>query len=61
MLMDSLSKSIKDMKQMVIIENAAHDAEKKAKNDSDYRTVVDDFSKTVNKLHQTVKTMDYMM
>ena len=61
MLMDSLSKSIKDMKQMVIIENAAHDAEKKAKNDSDYRTVVDDFSKTVNKLHQTVKTMDYMI
>lgn len=59
--MDSLSKSIKDMKQMVIIENAAHDAEKKAKNDSDYRTVVDDFSKTVNKLHQTVKTMDYMI
>lgn len=61
MLMDSLSKSIKNMKQMVIIENAAHDAEKKAKNDSDYRTVVDDFSKTVNKLHQTVKTMDYMI
>lgn len=61
MLMDSLSKFIKDMKQMVIIENAAHDAEKKAKNDSDYRTVVDDFSKTVNKLHQTVKTMDYMI
>ena len=59
MLMDSLSKSIKNMKQMDIIENAAHDAEKKAKNDSDYRTVVDDFSKTVNKLYQTVKTMDY--
>lgn len=59
MLMDSLSKSIKNMKQMDIIENAAHDAEKKAKNDSDYRVVVEDFSKTVNKLHQTVKTMDY--
>lgn len=59
MLMDSLSKSIKNMKQMDIIENVAHDAEKKAKNDSDYRVVVEDFSKTVNKLHQTVKTMDY--
>lgn len=59
MLMDSLSKSIKNMKQMDIIENAAHDAEKKAKNDSDYKVVVEDFSKTVNKLHQTVKTMDY--
>ena len=59
MLMDSLSKSIKNMKQMDIVENAALDAEKKAKNDSDYRTVVEDFSKIVDKLQQTVKTMDY--
>lgn len=59
MLMDSLSASIKKMKQMDIVENVALDAEKKAKNDSDYRTVVENFSKTVNKLQQTVKTMDY--
>lgn len=59
MLMDSLSKSIKNMKQVDIVENAALDAEKKAKNDSDYRTVVEDFSKIVDKLQQTVKTMDY--
>lgn len=59
MLMDSLSKSIKNMKQMDIVENAALDAEKKAKNDSDYRTIVEDFSKIVDKLQQTVKTMDY--
>lgn len=59
MLMDSLSKSIKNMKQMDIVENAALDAEIKAKNDSDYMTVVKDFSKTVDKLQQTIKQMDY--
>lgn len=59
MLMDSLSQSIKKMKQMDRVENAALDAEKKAKNDSDYRTVVEDFSNTINKLQQIVKTMDY--
>lgn len=59
MLMDSLTQSIKKMKQMDMVENAALDAEKKAKNDTDYRTVVEDFSNTVNKLHQAVETMDY--
>ncbi len=59
MLMDSLVKSIKNMKQMDIVENAALDAEKKAKNDSDYRTVVEDFSKTVNKLQQTINQLDF--
>ena len=59
MLMDRLSQSIKNMKQMDIVENAALDAEKKAKNDADYRTVVEDFSKIVDKLQQTIKQMDY--
>ena len=59
MLMDSLSRSINKMKQMVVVENAALDAEKKAKNDEDYKTAVLDFSNTINKLHQAVKTMDY--
>lgn len=59
MLIDSLSKSIKKMKQMDIVENAALDAEKKAKNDVDYRTVVVDFSDTVSKLRQILNTMDY--
>ena len=61
MLMDNLSKSIKNMKQLDLVENAVRDAEKRAKNDSDYRDVVDDFSKTVNKLQQTVETMDYVV
>ena len=59
MLLDSMSLSIKKMKQMDVIENAAMDAEKKAKNDADYRTVVGDFSGTVSKLRQAVDTMDY--
>ena len=59
MLMDSLSKSIKNMKQMDVVENAALDAEKKTKNDSDYRTIVDDFFNTIEKLHQIIKMMDY--
>ena len=59
MLMDSLTQSIKKMKQMDMVENAALDAVKKAKNDADYRTVVEDFSNTVNKLHQAAETMDY--
>lgn len=59
MLMDSLTQSIKKMKQMDMVENAALDAERKAKNDADYRTVVEDFSNTVNKLYQAVETMDY--
>ncbi len=59
MLLDSLSQSIKKMKQMDIVENAALDAEKKAKNDDDYRTVVKDFSNTVFKLQQVADTMDY--
>ena len=59
MLLDSLSQSIKKMKQMDIVENAALDAEKKAKNDADYRTVVMDFSNTVSKLRQAVDTMNY--
>lgn len=59
MLMDSLTQSIKKMKQMDKVENAALDAEKKAKNDADYRTVVEDFFNTVSKLRQAIETMDY--
>ena len=59
MLLDSLSQSIKKMKQLDVVENAALDAEKKAKNEADYRTVVEDFYNTVNKVRQTVDIMDY--
>ena len=59
MLLDSLSQSIKKMKQLDVVENAALDAEKKAKNEADYRTVVEDFFNTANKVRQTVDTMGY--
>lgn len=59
MLSDNLTKSIKKMKQLDIVENAALDAEKKDKNDSDYRAVVGDFYNTVRKLMQVVRTLDY--
>lgn len=59
MLSDNLTKSIKKMKQLDIIENAVLDAEKKVKNDSDYRAVVSDFYNTVRKLTQAVNTLDY--
>ena len=59
MLLDSLSQSIKKMEQMDVVENAALDAEKKAKNEADYRTVVEDFFNTVSKVRQAVDTMGY--
>lgn len=59
MLSDSLSKSIKKMKQLDIVENAALDAEKKAKNDSDYSTIVRDFSSSMSKLQKATQLMDY--
>ena len=59
MLSDSLSKSIKKMKQLDIVENAALDAEKKAKNDSDYSTIVVDFSSSMSKLQKATQLMDY--
>lgn len=59
MLMDSLTQSIKKMKQMDMVENAALDAKKKEKNDADYRIVVEDFSNTVGKLSQAVETIGY--
>lgn len=59
MLSDNLTKSIEKMKQLNRVENAALDAEKKAKKDSDYRAVVGDFCNTVGKLKQAVSTLDY--
>lgn len=59
MLLDNLARSVKKMKRMDIVERAALDAEKRAKNDADYKTVVGDFSNTVNKLQHAVSTFDY--
>lgn len=59
MLLDNLTRSVKKMRQMDIVEKAALDAEKKAKNDADYKTVVGDYSNTMNTLQQAVSAFDY--
>lgn len=43
MLIDDLQKSVKQLKQLDILESALQDAEKKVKNDSDYSVLVTDF------------------
>ena len=59
MLTDNLTESIKKMKQLNIAENAAMDVEKKAKNDADFSTLVDDFANSVKKLQKATTVMDY--
>ena len=59
MLLDRLNQSVKKMKQMDAALNVALNAEKKAKDEADFKTVVGDFFNTVNKLHQAVTTMDF--
>ncbi len=59
MLLDEIGKSIKKMKQLDAIENAAQDAEKKAKNDSDFKNLVEDFSLSMRKLSQATEKLDY--
>lgn len=61
MLTDNLTESIKKMKQLNIAENAAMDVEKKAKNDADFSTLVDDFANSVKKLQKatTVRLIYY--
>jgi len=59
MLTDEIKKSIKQLKQLDILESAVQDAEKKAKNDSDYATLVADFTTSMSKLYNANKTLNY--
>ena len=59
MLLNDLSNTIKKMKTLDSVENAALDAEKKAKNDSDYKALVMEFSAAVSKLSQVTAKMDF--
>ena len=59
MLTDNLTESIKKMKQLNIVENAAMDVEKKAKNDADFSVLVDDFANSVKKIQKAITVMDY--
>lgn len=59
MLTDEIKKSIKQLKQLDVLESAVQDAEKKAKNDSDYATLVTDFTTSMSKLYIANKTLNY--
>lgn len=52
MLIDNLQKTVKQLKQLDILETAVQDAERKAKNDSDYSALVSD-------LWISMKTLSY--
>ena len=59
MLMDEIRKTIKQLNQLDILENAVQDAEKKAKNDSDYAALVTDFITSVSKVSFANRTLNY--
>jgi len=59
MLTDEIKKSIKQLKQLDVLESAVQDAEKKAKNDSDYAILVTDFTTSMSKLYIANKTLNY--
>ena len=59
MLTDEMSKTIKSLKKLNMVESAAHDAEKKAKNDKDYSSLVSDFTTSMLKVSATRDKLDY--
>ena len=59
MLTDEIEKSIKQLKQLTNWENAVQNSEKKAKNDSDYASLVTDFTTSMSKLSIANKTLGY--
>lgn len=60
MLIDDLKKTVKQLKQLDILETAVQDAEKKAKNDSDYSLLVSDFWVSMKKISYTNKELDFI-
>lgn len=61
MLTDEIKKSIKQLKQLNVIESAVQDAEKKIKNDSDFSFVVTDFSLSMRKLSSACNELDFIL
>lgn len=59
MLIDDLQKTVKQLKQLDVLETAVQDAEKKAKNDSDYSVLVSDFWISMKKLSYARKELDF--
>lgn len=61
MLTDDIKKTIKQLKQLDALESAVQDAEKKAKNDSDFSSLVEDFSVSMGKLSFASKELEYSL
>ncbi len=59
MLTDEIKKTIKSLKQLDTIELAAQDAEKKQKNDSEYSSIVIDFTISMAKLSAVNKQLEF--
>lgn len=59
MLIDEMSKTIKALKKLNMVEAAAQDAEKKAKNDKDYSSLVTDFTMSTIKVSETKKRLEF--
>jgi hypothetical protein len=58
-LTDEIKKTIKSLKQLEIVESAAQDAEKKQKNDTDYSSLVVDFTTSMVKLSAANKQLEF--
>ena len=61
MLTDEIRNTVKNMKKLDTVESAVQDAEKKAKNDSDYSTLVSEFTISVLKLSETSKQLGFKL
>ncbi|GEM_PF-915906 len=60
MLIDDLQKSVKQLKQLDILESALQDAEKKVKNDSDYSVLVTDFWVLMEKISYASNELEFV-
>ena len=59
MLTDDLRAAVKNMKKLDAVESAIQDAEKRAKNDSDFSALVTDFLNTTKKISDANKKMGF--
>lgn len=60
MLIDNLQKTVKQLKQLDVLETAVQDAEKKVKNDADYSVLISDFWVSMKKLSYANKELDFI-
>ncbi len=59
MLSDDIRAAIKNMKKLDLIENAAQNAERRAKNDKDFSTLVSEFTMSTIKLSEANKMLGF--